>query len=516
MSATETARQRTTDPVTGRKLGKVPAPSGNGKPTPTPDLPEIDAGNQHLPSVTRQAWEALKQANKPRRMFRHGGRIIRTETGDLGELVLQDVNRDRMRFEATNCARWYQREQRKEESVLVDATPSDTIIRNILATPNPRLPILTRVVAAPVFASDGTLQTEPGYHTASRTFYAPADDFEVKPVPAEPSQEDVEYSTDLLTNDLLVDFPFTSKSEIAHAVALSLLPFARDLIPSPTPLHLIEKPSPGTGGTLLGDTLAYLAVGRPLTAMTEGRDEDEWRKRITATLRGGAAFVSIDNLRRRLDSAALSAAITSTTWEDRILGVSETIRLSVQCGWIATGNNPVLSSEIARRTIRIRLDARVDRPWLREGFKHPDLRVWAQQNRAELVWAALVLIRAWIVAGRPMGSIRLGMFEPWSEVMGGILTVAGIDGFLGNLDEFYAASDQEGAETRAFIEGWWDRHGSLEVTAGDLWDLAKESDLFLGNGTERSQRIKLGRLIVGMRDRVFGSDNTAEDAEAPG
>ena len=33
-------------------------------------------------------------------------------------------------------------------------------------------------------------------------------------------------------------------------------------------LHLVEKPSPGTGATLLADVLTYPSMGRPVAAMT--------------------------------------------------------------------------------------------------------------------------------------------------------------------------------------------------------------------------------------------------------
>ena len=117
------------------------------------------------------------------------------------------------------------------------------------------------------------------------------------------------------------------------------------------------------------------------------------------------------------------------------------VRIPVQSVWIATGNNPTVSTEISRRTVRIRLDARFDRPWLRSGFRHQDIRQWAKVHRGELVWASLTIIRAWIAAGRPEGTSTLGMFEQWSKVMGGILQVAGIPGFLGNSVEFYDSSD---------------------------------------------------------------------------
>jgi hypothetical protein len=289
------------------------------------------------------------------------------------------------------------------------------------------------------------------------------------------------------------------------------LPFARDLIDGPTPLHLFEKPSPGTGATLLVDMLSLPATGRALATMTEGRDEDEWRKRITAKLRSGSTFILIDNLRRRLDSAAVSAGITSPAWEDRILGVSEVTRLPVRCVWMATGNNPAVSTEIARRTVRVRMDAKLDRPWLRDGFKHDNLRQWAADHRGQLVWAALTMVRAWIARGRPTGKKTLGMFERWSEVMGGILEVAGIPGFLSNLVEFYEESDAEGATWRAFLAAWWERHGESETTVKDLWVIVvDEACLSLGDGSkqnsEHSQRVMLGKMLAERRDRIFDLD----------
>ena len=68
-------------------------------------------------------------------------------------------------------------------------------------------------------------------------------------------------------------------------MALLLLGFLRGMIDGPTPLHLIEKPTPGTGATLMVDAIATILTGAGASVMTEGRDEDEWRKRITAKLR---------------------------------------------------------------------------------------------------------------------------------------------------------------------------------------------------------------------------------------
>src|SRR5918912_1588989 len=111
------------------------------------------------------------------------------------------------------------------------------------------------------------------------------------------------------------------------------------------------------------------------------------------------------------------------------------IRAPVRLTWLMTANNPIMDTQTARRVVRSRLDPKVDRPWLREPgqFRHPDLRAWALANRGELVWAALVLVQAWVDQGRPPGGVTPGSYEAWARTMGGILANAGIPGFLANV-----------------------------------------------------------------------------------
>jgi len=187
------------------------------------------------------------------------------------------------------------------------------------------------------------------------------------------------------------------------------------------------------------------------------------------------------------------------------LGQTATVAAPVRCVWVATANNPTLSTEIARRTIRIRIDPKMDRPQLREGFRHPDLRSWGAAHRGALVAAALTLIRAWVVAGRPSGTQRLGSYEEWAQVMGGILDVAGVPGFLDNLMEVYDLADNEGTQWRAFVAAWWEQHGEAPVSAATLFELAKTVDGFdLGKSTtERGMRTAFGMALGRQRDRLY-------------
>jgi len=101
----------------------------------------------------------------------------------------------------------------------------------------------------------------------------------------------------------------------------------------------------------------------------------------------------------------------------------------------------------------------------------------------------------------------LGSFEHWAAVMGGLLQVAGVEGFLGNLEEMYANADEEGEMWREFTLAWWEEHGSAEVYTSGLNELCERHDLMgdvRGDGTARSQQSRLGRALQGARDRVFG------------
>jgi putative DNA primase/helicase len=456
----------------------------------------IDAGEGDLAQLAEVTWDILTTANEPPILFRRGGEVVRLVADDDGGVRIQAVTIHALRHHLARVARW-----------LNDGEPTPPpahLVNDMLAHPDPPLPILERITGAPVFAADGTLGPAPGYHAGSRSYYHPSHGVALPEVSVRPTAKEIGRARRLIVEELLGDFPFVTEPDRAHAVALGLLPFSRALVAGPTPLHLVAKPNPGTGATLMAEVLTHIGTGGPASVMTEGRSEDEWRKRLTARLRGAPELVLIDNVRARLSSASLASAITSRMWEDRLLGLSRTIRLPVRCTWVATANNPVVSEEIARRSVSITMDTGTDRPWLRTRFRHPDLQGWVDEHRPELLWAFLTLTQAWLAAGRPRGTApRLGMFESWTETIGGVLEVAGVEGFLGNLENVYLRSDRERAAWDAFMTAWWDRHGAAGVPVATLQSVASEL-LDLGDGGDRSKSTKLGILLAQHQDRLSG------------
>jgi hypothetical protein len=410
-----------------------------------------------LAETSDLAWNALcaRRSDLDARRFLcpFGSAVAWLQAREDGRLATVPLDRRRMVRLLARCGRWL----RVSDSGANPIPPPREVADDLLVDPDPPLPRLERIVEVPILAPDGSVHEAPGYDPASRCFFAPATGLEVPKVADAPGVDAVERARGLLF-EVVEDFPFSGPQEGAcergHALALLLLPFVRALVGGPTPLHLFEAPTPGTGKTLLAQALTVPALGdSELAAMAEARDFDEWRKRLTAKLRGAPEFLLIDNIRRRLDSPALAMTLTAMVVEDRLLGVSEMVRLPVRCGFLATANNPMLSDEMTRRSVRIHLDSGLEYPEEGRRFRHPDLLAWARERRGELIWAALTLARAWIAAGQPAPARKLGGFESWSEVVGGILEHASIGGFLGNLEELReAGQDTSQAD---FLRGAW-------------------------------------------------------------
>jgi hypothetical protein len=114
--------------------------------------------------------------------------------------------------------------------------------------------------------------------------------------------------------------------------------------------------------------------------------------------------------------------------------------------------------------------------------QHPDLLRWVSENRGALVRALLIIARAWFAAGKPpaAGVPRLGSFEAWAEIVGGMVAFAGIPGFLGNLEALYEKADEGGAEWEGFLSAWWAAYGEEPVTVAELSSKIEEVDELRG------------------------------------
>jgi hypothetical protein len=476
-------------------------------------LPRIQVNNRQLRDVVADSWGAVHRANQPGAaifrntpyVFRRGEHLVYLADRDPA-IEIEQMSEAAVFGLIARVADWY----RATDETSVDTIPLKEAARDMLAYIDPSLPQLHAVIRTPLFGCDGSLIATPGYHPKDRVWMDADSTLQMGRLSNTPTPEEIRTARDLFCDELLADFPFTDLSDRAHAVAAILLPFVRRMIEGPTPLHLIEAPSVGSGKGLLANVVAIVATGANCESRTLPEDDDEIRKMITAELLKARPIVLLDNAddRKKLHSPSLASVLTAVRWTDRVLGESKMASLPNQGLWMMTANNPHLDLELTRRCIRVRIDPRLDRPWKRTEFRHPDLVRWVKANRGPLVHAVLTLVLGWIATGRPIDQKRLGSFEGWSELVGGVLGVAGIEGFLANLDQLYDQADQDGQKWREFTAAWWEAFRDAEKQVSELNGFCEQRGLMLevrGNGQPRSQQVRLGNALSRCRDRLFGS-----------
>jgi hypothetical protein len=462
--------------------------------------------NGELWPETQRAIAGLQVRNDPPWLYCLGERSL-VEAVGRGTL---EVSKERLTVLGSRHLRFVKRTEKGE----VNADPKPAIVSNVLSSWDEwPFPSLQRVTGTPTFAPDGSLRTEPGYHASSRTLYVPDEGLTIRPVPARPTRRDVKRAVSLIVDDLFGDFPFRGEADLAHAVAMTLEPFLRDLIRGVTPLYVPTAPTQGTGKTLLVRSALGPAFGTVEGGISEPHSDEELEKRITAAMLAGQPFFFIDNVTQLIKWQSMSAALTKANWEGRKLGVSEVVNVPNRMLWVLTGNNPQFTDDMARRVVLIRMDTGQERPQDRGGFRH-SLPAWAQvDGRADLVWACCTLIQNWIAEGKPPPEESVphfGSFSAWRRVLGGVLHSSGVPGFLSNLGSSLGSNEE--AEGFAFLlRGIHSAQGGKPFTAGDLLQTVLDNDevaAIVDPGGRRTSahglRTALGRYLASRTDRVAG------------
>jgi hypothetical protein len=477
----------------------VAAPSGLS--TNEDGALEVRCGHDGAETL-QAAWQVMQATGKQTPpIYRQPGRVVRVVDGQP-----LDVSSDALRGMLAERADWYVWKAKEEAWKKIPLPPSEypaIMTSNAMASASD-IPVLESILSVPYVSRSGAIVKAPGYYSEDCTLLVPHG-MKVK-------RMELGKAKDFLL-DWIDDFPFATVGGKAHAIGLALTPLVRRMIAGPVPPVLIEAPKPRTGKTLLAQVLAAPSSGWPSVRPFPDREEEQEKAMLSALLKARPVLV-LDNLKGRINSAVLEAALTAyPTWGGRVLGKSEDVEIVVRSQWILTSNNGEFSEDMVGRLVVIRLDRHSERPDLLDvsTLKHPDIKKWMEENKDELLSALLTLVQAWIDAGRPgpaEGTPGKGSFEAWREVIGGILNVAGIAGFLKDASASRAESD----EWRGFVTLWAKKCGEGKMRLKELLEICNSFEVLrdvLGAGNEQTQLIRLGKAINSRRDQVFDINDQA-------
>ena len=181
------------------------------------------------------------------------------------------------------------------------------------------------------------------------------------------------------------------------------------------PMFVVRSSMPGTGKGKIVRSLVRLAFDTTPVAITWGGSSEEFEKRLAALLLQTPGVLSIDNANgMQIKGDLLESVITEGCADIRPLGHSKIIKVRNRSLVLLTGNNPIITGDMARRALPVDVLPRSADP---ERDRYPfDPAELTQRHRTALLTAAFIVMRAYRVAGMPKAGLpAVGSFDEWSR-----------------------------------------------------------------------------------------------------
>lgn len=442
-------------------------------------LIEVRSGD--MPRVVRQAEAELIFGGG---VYQRSGNLVRVVRHDfqagkdsmdglpLGALRLCEITAHWLTERFATVSSWKRWKEREQAWKSIDP-PIQYAATYLSKVGQWRAPVLTGIIECPTLRRDGTLLSKSGYDPPSGLYV----DYAGPPlhVPDSPTRADALAALETLKTPYS-EFQFADPATgISIALAATLTAVVRRSLRT-APLFAFDAPVMGSGKGLLVKIAALIATGRPAPLLSQGKDEAEDEKRLGSLLLAGVSMMNLDNIERPVGGQLLNSMLTEPVCNPRILGKSESPEMPCNLTLFATGNNLQFLGDMVRRVLICRIDPGCERPDARTFSRN--LNDWVPEHRQELLGAALVILRAYIVAGKPAQPIQpYGSFEEWSGLIRSALV------WLGEADPCLSRAaleedDPVTASLHSILPLWHDSIGERVVTTNEVCGIARD-DLLL-------------------------------------
>jgi len=372
----------------------------------------------------------------------------------------------------------------------------------LLSRKNWNLPLLRGVINTPTLREDGSILQDQGYDEVSGIFYDSNRDF--PKIPEKPGINEALAALKVLQT-ALETFEFESDVDSSTMITAILTALVRKNIDN-APLFLMTSPKMGSGKGLLVNMISQLVTGRDASVMSQTSDENEERKRLMSSLLAGNQIICIDNIENNFQSETLCSVLTMSTLTDRVLGKSQMVEASTQISFLATGNNVTVAGDLTRRVLPISIDPKVEKPFERTFERH--LPSYISDHRGELVVAALTILRAYHVAGKPKQNLSaFGSFEIWSSLIRGAVVWIGLSDPCEGLRR-WEKIDPIRADVLSVLENCYEVFQGDSFTVKDLVSSSSrdlnDALLMVSGKQGRINSRSLGRWLVKYDKRIEG------------
>jgi len=221
-----------------------------------------------------------------------------------------------------------------------------------------------------------------------------------------------------LLNEVLDGFRFATPADRARALAAIITPALvfGGLLPGRAPIDLGEADECQTGKGFRNKLTAAIYNHSVKAVAQKKSGIGSIEESFNAALIKGANFISLDNVKGKMDFPAFESFMTEDNYTARAAFLPNTDIDPRRVCVMLTSNKADLTDDLAKRSSCVRILKQAE-GYEFKSYPDGDILGHIRANQARFLGAVFTIIKAWYAAGRPRTRDCRHDFRPWAQIL---------------------------------------------------------------------------------------------------
>ena len=434
-------------------------------------------------------------------LYTRGGeifRLVQNEHTSMLELVTPDAFRSIVEKLGPKLMAW--RPGRSHSEVLAPARMSADCAKAIMNTVEARdlLPPIACVVGCTVITRNGEV-LGPGYHQHNGGIL----------IQGGHSAPTIEFGkAKSFLDKVIQDFDFVTPGDRSRAMAELITPALRmgGILTGFCPIHVMEADLPRAGKGYLHECMTAIYRDTPQIVAQRSGGVGSTDESFQSALIAGHPFISLDNLRGRIDSTYLEAFVTAPGQIGaRIPHRGEIMVDPRRFILLMTSNGVQATVDLSKRSSICRIRKRS------VGCEYFPMLEEIKRFQSFYLGCVHAVVRAWIEKGMPRTTESRHDFRVWAQSLDWI--VQDLLGCAPLMDGHESAQERVSNPAMSFFRACAvaaEAEGKMEIpmTATQLVELAQAYNVPIPGAEDSIDEKGSARVIGGLGRRLFGEEES--------